>query len=331
MEIKNKLISVILPVYNEEFLIKDAILSLLNQKLKSHELELLVIDGNSDDSTKNIIQEIAENDSRVKYLFNKKRITPISFNIGINKSKGKYIAIFGAHSIYQNNYIQICIDNLEKTGSVGCSGRVITVSKNKEEVSMMILWLLKSKLGVSNSSFRTMKNGYVDSIPYPIFKKKIILELGGYNEKLHRNQDNDLNHRIISKGHKLYLTDQTSAMYYVDYNFNKLYNYGFNNGKWNAKTLFINYKAMRIHHFIPALFAIYVFSLPLICYYGFNVIMLKITGVYLIPIFAYFLLTIKETINYGLKSKSINFYKLPFLFFKFHMSYGLGTLRGLIK
>ena len=109
------------------------------------------------------------------------------------------------------------------------------------------------------------------------YLKKIILELGGYNENLHRNQDNDLNHRIISKGYKLYYTDKTSAMYYVNYNFNKLYKYGYNNGRWNAKTLFVDYKAMRLHHFIPAFFSLYIFSIPFICYYGFNVVVTNVT------------------------------------------------------
>ena len=67
-----------------------------------------------------------------------------------------------------------------------------------------------------------MKNGYVSSIPYPVFKKKPIVELGGYNEKLYRNQDNDLNERLIKEGYKLYLTEKTSCKYYVDYNFKKL-------------------------------------------------------------------------------------------------------------
>ena len=65
-----------MPVYNEEIIIKDALLSLLNQNLNGYEMEILVIDGNSDDSTKNIIQEIAKNDNRINYFFNKERSTP---------------------------------------------------------------------------------------------------------------------------------------------------------------------------------------------------------------------------------------------------------------
>ncbi len=320
-----------MPIYNEEKIIKDVILSLLNQKIGENELEILAIDGKSEDSTPKIIKDLAKNDKRVIYVLNEQKKTPFAFNIGLKKSRGNYVAILGAHTVYKSNYIKACIEEIKKTGSVGCSGKVFTKSKNEDDKSNLILWCLKSKFGVSSSSFRTMKNGYVNSIPYPVFKKKPIVDLGGYNVKLHRNQDNDLNDRLIKKGYKLYLTEKTSCEYYVDYNYRKLFNYAFRNGKWNAKTFYINYKSMKPHHFIPLIFTLYIISIPLICFLSFLNLGINFFYVYLIPLYLYAFFAIVESFKFfNIFRKKIVF-KLPYVFFRFHLSYGFGTLRGLFS
>ena len=325
---KNNFISIIMPIYNEEKVIRDVIISLLNQKVGDYKLEILAIDGRSTDSTPSLIKDLAKYDKRVIYVYNDMKKTPFAFNIGLKKSKGDYIAILGAHTVYKSDYIRVCIEELEKTGSVGCSGRVFTMSKNKDDKSFLVLWLLKSKFGVSGNSFRTIKVGYANSIPYPVFKKKPIVDIGGYNVKLHRNQDNDLNDRLIKEGYKLYITEKTSCEYYVDHNFRKLFNYAFNNGKWNAKTLFINYNSMKLHHFIPFIFTLYIISIPLICLFSFTNSLIKFPYLYLSPLFFYIFIAIIESIRFFKAFRKKIVFKLPYVFFRFHLSYGLGTLRG---
>ncbi len=317
-----------MPIHNEEKVIRDVILSLLNQKIGDYKLEILAIDGKSNDETPKIIKDLAKNDKRVTYIFNERKKTPFAFNIGLKKSKGDYIAILGAHTVYKSNYLKVCIEEMKKTGSVGCSGKVFTMSKNDDDKSILILWLLKSKFGVSGSSFRTMKNGYVNSIPYPVFKKKPIVDIGGYNVKLYRNQDNDLNDRLVKEGYKLYLTEKTSCEYYVDYDFRKLFNYAFINGKWNAKTLFINYYSMRLHHFIPFIFTLYIISIPLVYIFSFISSLISFPYLYLIPLFTYVFILIIESIRFFSTLRKKIVFKLPYVFFRFHFSYGLGTLRG---
>ena len=320
-----------MPVYNEEEVVSDVIMSLLNQKVNSLNIEILAIDGRSDDSTSQIIKKLAMKDERIKYIINNERKTPAAFNIGLEKSQGDYVAILGAHSVYNYDYIQTCIEELERTKSVGCSGMVKTRSKSKDINSMIILWVLKSKFGVSGNSFRTMRSGYAESIPYPVFKKKALLEIGGYNESLLRNQDNDLNNRLIKKGYKLFTTDKTSCKYFVDYSFQKMFSYAFNNGKWNAKTLFVNYRALKFHHFVPAAFTIYVFTIPIVLYLLYSNPMLKVIYFYLAPLFIYFAISIYETSKCAIKYPSFSILKMPIIFFRFHFSYGLGTIRGLLN
>ena len=138
------------------------------------------------------------------------------------------------------------------------------MSKNKDDKSLIVLWLLKSKFGVSGNSFRTIKVGYANSIPYPVLKKKPIVDIGGYNVKLHRNQDNDLNDRLIKEGYKLYITEKTSCEYYVDITLENYLIYAFNNGKMECKNIIHKLYSMKLHHFIPFIFTLYIISIPLI-------------------------------------------------------------------
>ena len=83
-------ISLIIPVYNEEKYIRSCIESLINQTYPKHLMEWLFIDGKSSDQTVNIISEYAKK-YQIKILTNTKRTTPISLNLGVKKSQGKYI------------------------------------------------------------------------------------------------------------------------------------------------------------------------------------------------------------------------------------------------
>jgi len=320
-----------MPIYNEDSIIEKTIKSLLKQELGNYDVEIFAIDGNSNDSTAEIIKGIAKYDSRVKYIFNQKRKTPIAFNIGIEASNGKYIAILGAHTVYNKNYICECINELERTKSVGCSGMVQLKTVKKNSTSKLTYWVLTSKFGVSSQSFRTQNRGFVKSLPYPIFKKNIIKKIGGYNEKLHRNQDNDLNYRLIENGYKLYLTDKTSSKYYVDPSLEKLYMYSFKNGMWNAKSIFINYRSMRMHHILPAFFVFYILILTTLIILMIETIKTTLLAIYLIPISLYLFLSILETSLIIYNNKSIECLRLPLVFFKFHFSYGLGFIVGFIR
>src|SRR5689334_11601075 len=107
--VRRPLVSVILSVYNESAHIEQVVLSILGQARPTFDLELIVIDGNSTDGTREILQGIVESNPEVRLLVNAHRVTPYSFNLGLEHARGEYICIFGAHTAYDPDYIGVCL------------------------------------------------------------------------------------------------------------------------------------------------------------------------------------------------------------------------------
>jgi len=79
-----------------------------------------------------------------------------------------------------------------------------------------------------------------------------------------RNQDNDMNQRLIDAGHKLYCTWKTKCYYRPPANLDKLMKYAYKGGFWNAKSFYVHRRSMRLHHFIPFFFVLAVVALPVL-------------------------------------------------------------------
>ena len=323
------LVSVILPTFNEARHIESALRSLLSQKHTDFELEILVVDGDSSDETVARIVPFLS-DTRVKLLRNPARSAPAAFNIGLRVAAGEYVCILGAHSTYASDYIETCYRELLLHDAAGCSGRVITIPANETPSARLAAWCLGHAFASSPKSVRTQDCGFVDTIPYPVFRKSALLDVGGYNEQLVRNQDNDMNHRLQSAGHKLYLTAKTCATYVARPNVKKLWEYAYRSGKWNAYTIGINASCMRLRHVAPL---------------GFLSIVLALAALSLLAPLTNHAATIPLTLLIMLFGTHLAFGStaaaqiccrersfvpllLPWVILGFHLAYGLGTLVG---
>ena len=326
------ILSVICPTYNEEKYIAQTLDSFLKQEYHSFELEILICDGRSTDDTGAIVQEYSNRYPFIRLIDNPERKTPFAFNAGLKNAKGEYVAILGAHAKYQADYLQVCYDELIKSGSAGCSGRIITQASSQSYEPKLSEWVSLSIYGVSSNSSRTIKEGYAHSVPYPVFKKQVLLDLGGYDITLERNQDNDMNQRILDAGHKLYSTWKTWCYYRPPANLNALFKYAFKNGFWNAKSILIHAKSMRIHHFIPFFFTTGILFLLIAGVIEFaansSTTCWQLLG---------WLVSLHLIIGLVFSIRSLNYENdgrkivLPFIFFAFHFSYGWGTIKGFLK
>jgi succinoglycan biosynthesis protein ExoA len=332
--IRRPLVSVILSVYNESAHIEEVVLSILGQVRPTFDLELIVIDGNSTDGTREILQGIVESNPEVRLLVNARRVTPYSFNLGLEHARGEYICIFGAHTAYDPDYIGVCLSEMSAQDAVGCGGRVITTAANASLQARLVAAALGTAFGTSSKSFRNHPEGYADNVNYPVFVRNAVNEIGGYDEQLHRNQDIDLNQRLRARGHRLYMTWKTGCRYFVQPSVSALAKYGWKTGYWNVISLKKNPSAHSLYHFVPAIFVLA----------GLVTVFFSLAGWYLpapyghwsiapliLLLVLYFGVTLLVSSSIAARQKWAAALLLPVVFFSLHTSYGAGTLWAFLR
>lgn len=313
-----------MPIYNEEKYIENCIKSLLQQDYPIDDMEWIFVDGGSKDKTKEIIESYQKQyPALIKLYDNPSRIVPYAMNIGIKNSKGKYIIRLDAHAEYDNDYFSKCIHYLDTIDAENVGGSMKTKAKTK--MGANIAKMLSSKFGVGNSQFRTDgKSGYVDTVPFGAFKREVFSKYGGYDERLVRNQDNEMNYRIRKNGGKIFLASDINLAYYCRDTIRGIAAMARKNGQWNIITMKLCPGSMGLRHFVPLAF---VLSILLLAGIGFAwwPIWLVLAG----EISLYLLLDIIFSAK-ACKSFS-SFWSLLILFPIFHINYGIGSIIGLFS
>ena len=321
---KNILISVITPIYNEENYIAKCIESLLRQDYGINGVEYIFVDGMSTDRTINLIEDFQqEYPETIKLLINQNKTVPYAMNIGIKAAAGEYIIRVDAHAEYPDNYISKCIQYLKNTDADNVGG--IAETKSIGFVGNAIAQMLSSKFGVGNSGFRTYaKSGYVDTVPFGAFKKEVFEKYGFYDERLTRNQDNELNYRIKKNGGKIYLANDIKFSYYCRDSIKGIVDMAVKNGKWNIITMKLCPGSMGLRHFVPFIFLLTLLILPIL-----SLVSIFFLRLLFIELTIYLLLALLFSIK---DSKNVKYIPIIFVLFPlFHISYGFGSLCGIFN
>jgi glycosyltransferase involved in cell wall biosynthesis len=318
-------VSFVMPVRNEEEYIRASLQSLVNQNYPPGECEILVVDGRSSDRTRAIIEGIRLQHPQVCCLDNPAGIVPTAMNIGIRAARGKVIVRADGHTVYPSDYAANCVRHLEQTGADNVGGPCVTVAANESLGARLVAAVLSSPFGVGNSKFRTSdEEGFVDTVPFGSFRREIFDRVGMFNEKLVRNQDNELNARIRKAGGKIYLTRALTTHYHPVENFRSLLKYAFKTSQWHIFTLRENRESMSLRHLAPGMFLVF---LLLFCSAS---LVSSIARVVLISILCLYILA---GFDFSLRTKSEGNWDValaqPFATLCFHLAYGVGTLFGL--
>lgn len=318
------IVSVIMPVYNEEKYIEKCVNSLLLQDYPIEKMEWIFVDGCSKDKTVGILKKYHDRYPKLIKVFNNpNKIVPYAMNIGIAASNGKYIVRLDAHADYASDYISKCIYYLENTNADNVGG--LAETKANGFMGCTISKMLSSKFGVGNSQFRTNgKSGFVDTVPFGAFKREVFSKYGGYDERLVRNQDNEMNFRIRKNGGKIYLSNDIHLSYYCRDSIRGISTMARKNGMWNIITMKLCPGSMGMRHFIPFLFVVSILSLGIL-----GIVHPSFWMLLGVELMLYLFLDTVFSIKHASTIKE--FLALIILFPIFHIAYGVGSMFGITK
>jgi glycosyltransferase involved in cell wall biosynthesis len=105
--------SVLIPVLNEEAHIREAVDAMRAQRFDGT-IEYLFMDGGSTDRTRAILEELAQEEPRIRVLDNPGRTTPHALNVGLHAARGEFVVRMDAHAFYPPRYIAAGVERLER-------------------------------------------------------------------------------------------------------------------------------------------------------------------------------------------------------------------------
>lgn len=167
---ENPLVSIVIPVYNDEKFVLETIQSVKNQVYDNWEC-ILVNDGSSDQS-EIVIQKAIAADSRFSYIFKENSGVSDTRNLGIHSAKGEFILPLDSDDLLGENYVSEAVAVFQKkpeTTLVYCDAEFIGIRKGKFKLKKYNY----KDLVVKNSIFCTA-----------MYKKSDFLSTNGYDANL---------------------------------------------------------------------------------------------------------------------------------------------------
>lgn len=318
-------ISIVIPCRNEERHIEECIISLQKQAFPMDRCEILVVDGQSEDGTLEILSILKKKFVNIRIINNKYTYTPYAFNLGIMEAIGEYILILSAHAKYDNDYILNCFSILNTNNRIDCSGGPIT-HQGKTKFGQAVALAMSSKIGIGNVSHRQNEyEGYAEMACFPLFRKSIFDQIGLYDEKLINNQDDEFCLRMRLNGKKIYLTNKAKSIYYTRNDVKSLFKQYYNYGYWRVAVLRKHKVNISYRQLVPFIFFSVTFIFAVLGIINKNLFLSAfLPTLYLATILIFtFLLLFKHKINV------VIFF--PIAVMVLHFSYAAGFFNGLIS
>jgi succinoglycan biosynthesis protein ExoA len=330
-------ISVIMPIRNEAAYIERSLRSVLAQDYPPELMEILVADGMSEDATRDIIgktirkREIAVRTRQqettgpvlpvVQVIDNPGRIVPTAFNLALERARGEIIIRVDGHCEIQPDYVRRCVELLLQTGADNVGGLQAAVAK--DIVGKAISLATCSPFGVGGAKFHyATQPGWVDTVYLGAYRREVFERLGGFDEELVRNQDDEFNFRLTQSGGKIWFDPSLKTEYYSRANFRRLWRQYFQYGFYKVRVIQKRGAVASWRHLVPAGFVVGLISMVLLALITRNSLWVwVVAGPYLIANIAASVWTARQD------WQTLRF--LPIAFGILHLAYGCGFFRGL--
>ncbi len=319
---RDPLVTVVVPMRNEEAGILDCLASILANELPDGELELLVLDGDSTDRSALLVSELSQRDPRVRLIANPARLQADAFNLGLAQARGKYLVRMDAHTLYQPDYISESIRLLEETGAANVGGVQRAVGQNP--TAEAIAAAVSSRFAAGDAAYRNATTPtWTDTVYLGAWRTDTLREIGGMIPGWAVNEDYEMNVRLRAAGGRIYLSPTIRSTYFVRGSIAKLARQYFRYGFWKVRTLLKHPGSLRWRQMVAPAFALSLLLTPLLIWW-----LGPLLGT--AHIIAYAVANLAASVIVASKSGWRHLLRLPVIFLVVHTSWGFGFLAGLL-
>ena len=324
-------ISVIVVCYNEEKNIAECLESLVGQNYPQGSYEVIVVDGNSEDSTREIVAAYAKRYPFIKLVVEPKRYYAMTRNTGIFNSKYDYVAYTDADCLAPKNWLKVMaqglLKNKETNPSIVAVGGSNFAPKGASTFTQAVHITLNTFIGsfgsVTGKAYPEPR--YVTDLPTlnALYEKKALEKIGLFDKSLkHEGEDADLNFRLRKAGFKLLYIPES----YVTHKYKptpkkwalKMYKYG----RARAILMIKDPSMVNVLYLAPILFVLIMII---------STILSVFSPLFLIPL-VYFPVIFMMSLMACFKKKKVRLtFPVMLAYLLTHFGYGLGEISILLK
>ena len=319
-------VSVIIPCRHEAEWIERCLMSVIANDYPHDHLEVFVVDGMSEDGTREIVKSIAEQHPFIMLLDNPRKSAPAALNIGIAAASGDVIMRMDAHNEYVEHYISSLVAWLNKSGADNVGGVWVTRAANETAIARAIADAQTHRFGIGNAHYRlgTSEPRYVDTVPFGCYRREVFDRIGGFDEELLRNQDIEMNHRLRRNGGSILLVPDVESYYYARSSLGTFAKMSFQNGYFNPLVVRKTGGRITLRQIVPPLFVLSLFLTGILAPFVWTI---RVALIAILSI--YFLCTMAVALSFVPKRGWPSALALTIVFPLLHMSHGFGFLKGL--
>ncbi len=315
-------VSVLVPVRNEERYIERCLYALAAQDYPRDRFEVIVLDGQSSDSTPELVARFAaESTLDLRPVVNPRRLPASAMNIGLGLARGDVIVRVDGHAAVASDFLRRSIDALEATGA-DCVGGAIA-SEGDTFAGQAIALAMSSRFGVGGAAFRTGGEGPADTVAFGAYRRDVVERIGSFAEDLERGEDDEFNYRLRDAGGTILLIPEIRSSYTVRGDLPSLWRQYYGYGRAKPEVLRRHPAQVRLRQLAPPAFASALALAGIAAIFGKTGPLKRIVAVYTL---AATIASLPLALRHGWR------FLLPLTcaFACLHVSYGLGFLAGVV-
>ncbi|MEY3408217.1 MAG: putative glycosyltransferase [Actinomycetota bacterium] len=316
-----------MPILNEERHLRAAVLALFNQDY-SEPFEIVLAVGPSIDRTWEIAEELAAEFNRIKVVPNPSGRTPDALNAAIKVASGDIIIRCDGHAELPTNYVSTAVRVLAETGADNVGGIMDAEGTNDFENAVAVA--MKSKFGVGAAAFHVGGTaGAAETVYLGCFRAEALKRVGGYDPKMTRAQDWEMNFRIRQTGGLIWFTPELKVTYRPRPSLRALAKQYFQYGQWRREVMRMHPDTVGgksgLRYLVPPLtvLANAVGVISILAAIGNPIYLFGASGLF-VYLLALKLVTLSRWRELNLKS----LFWLGMAFITMHHSWGIGFLKG---
>ncbi len=227
-------VSYVMPVLNEAHYIESAVASVLAQHYPAA-TEIVLALGPSSDGTDAIVAELQERDPRIRSVHNSDAHIPHGLNLAIRECRYPVIVRVDAHTELPKDYTLHAVRTMLRTGAANVGG--IMAAVGRPGVQAAVARAYNSPFGLGGGAYHSLQveEGPAESAYLGVMRADALAEIGGYDESVRRGEDWELNHRLRSAGHLVWLDPGLKVNYWPRRTLGALARQFYSTGVWRGE------------------------------------------------------------------------------------------------